>query len=217
VKKSFPKEKDCPKSTATILKLMKETAMRLGEVWLLEWTDFDALNRTIVCRNPEKRSKPRVFNDLSPNLCRMLTAMPHNSQFIFTCSRKQIDYEDPKTHKYHLKRQKSLLGNYRKRTAEKLRNPRIKKISYHSCRHWKATKLYHQTKDILYVMKFLGHRSIKNTLTYIDLERLCYPNGGDNYTGKVAKTTTEKLQYIEAGFEFVSSDPDGTQYFRKRK
>ena len=26
-----------------------------------------------------------------------------------------------------------------------------------------------------------------------------------------------KLQLIEAGFEFVSADPDGTQYFRKRK
>lgn len=66
-------------------------------------------------------------------------------------------------------------------------------------------------------MKFLGHRSIKNTLVYIDLEKLCHPNGGDNYTGKVAKTQTEKVQLIEAGFEHVSSDPDGTQYFRRRK
>ncbi len=27
----------------------------------------------------------------------------------------------------------------------------------------------------------------------------------------------EKLALIEAGFEYVSGDPDGTQYFRKRK
>lgn len=66
-------------------------------------------------------------------------------------------------------------------------------------------------------MKFLGHRSIKNTLIYIDLERLCYPNGGEDYIGEVTKTQTEKLQLIEAGFEYVSEDPDGTQYFRKRK
>ena len=41
--------------------------------------------------------------------------------------------------------------------------------------------LYHQTKDILHVMRFLGHRSIKNTLVYIDLETACHPNGGDDF------------------------------------
>jgi hypothetical protein len=30
-------------------------------------------------------------------------------------------------------------------------------------------------------------------------------------------TKEEKLSLIESGFEFVSSNPDGTQYFRKRK
>jgi integrase len=116
-----------------------------------------------------------------------------------------------------LRRQKSILGKQRARTAHKLKNPKIKQISYHSCRRWKATQLYHQTRDILYVMKFLGHREVKNTLIYIDLERVCYPAGGEEYTGKVAKTEAEKLSLIEAGFEFVSADPDGTQYFRKRK
>lgn len=95
-----------------------------------------------------------------------------------------------------------MLGYQRRRTANKLKNPRIAMITYHSCRHWKATRLYHQTKDILYVMKFLGHRSIKNTLMYIDLERICYP-GGDDYTGKAARTEAEALQLVEAGFEYV--------------
>ena len=44
------------------------------------------------------------------------------------------------------------------------------KIHYHTFRHFKATQLYHQTRDVLYVMKFLGHRDVKNTLIYIDLE-----------------------------------------------
>ncbi len=34
---------------------------------------------------------------------------------------------------------------------------------------------------------------------------------------KSSNTREEKLKLIEAGFEFVSADPDGTQYFRKRK
>ena len=116
-----------------------------------------------------------------------------------------------------LERQKKLLGYQRKRTVHKLENPRIQKISYHSCRHCKATQLYDQTKDILYVMKFLGHRSIKNTLVYIDLGRFCYPHGDEDYTGKVATTQAERRQLIEAGFEFVSANPDGTTILRKRK
>ena len=34
---------------------------------------------------------------------------------------------------------------------------------------------------------------------------------------KFEQIISEKLQLIETGFEFVNSDPDGTQYFRKRK
>jgi hypothetical protein len=77
--------------------------------------------------------------------------------------------------------------------------------------------LYHQTKDILYVMKFLGHRGLKNTLVYIDLEIACFPNGGDDYIGKVATTQIEALNLIETGFEHVCVTPDGTMYFRKRR
>jgi hypothetical protein len=39
----------------------------------------------------------------------------------------------------------------------------------------------------------------------------------DEYIGIVATTQAEKLKAIESGCEFVSADPDGTQYFRKRK
>ena len=69
-----------------------------------------------------------------------------------------------------------------------------KKIHYHTFRHWKATPLYHQTKDILFVMKFLGHRSIKNTLLYIDLEIACFSKGGDEYHAKTARTEADVLQ-----------------------
>ena len=76
--------------------------------------------------------------------------------------------------------------------------------------------LYHETKDVLYVMKFLGHRSIKNTLIYIDLEIACHPHGNDDYTTKVARTETEICSLIEAGFEFVLKKDD-LAFFRKRK
>jgi integrase len=148
----------------------------------------------------------------------MLLALSHNSNYIFTCSREPLDTkEDRKTHMRLFKRQKSILTKQRQRVAFKLKNPRIADISYCSVRHWKATQLYHQTKDILFVMKFLGHRNIKNTLIYIDLERLAYPNGGDDYTSRATKVQAEALALIDAGFEMLPIAPDGTMYFRKRK
>jgi integrase len=53
-------------------------------------------------------------------------------------------------------------------------NPRLKRINFHPLRHWRATRLYHQTKDILYVMQFLGHRNIKKTLIYVQLEETLF-------------------------------------------
>jgi hypothetical protein len=40
---------------------------------------------------------------------------------------------------------------------------------------------------------------------------------GEKYFSAVATTRKEKQALIEEGFEFVSFDPDGTQYFRKPK
>jgi integrase/transcription elongation factor Elf1 len=204
------------RKTATMLRLLKETAMRLGEAWMLEWTDLDVENRTLRCNNPEKNSRPRLFT-LSPDLTQMLNQLPKVNQFIFGCGRGiQQGKTDPAKHRRLIQRQKSRITRQRHRVAAKLQNPRIEKITYHTLRHWKATMLYHQTKDILYVMRFLGHRSIKNTLIYIDLETACCPNGGDDYHTKVAKTEAEICSLIEAGFEYILQK-DGLAYFRKRK
>jgi integrase len=203
------------KKTATLLRLLKESAMRLGEAWLVEWIDVDSQNHTVICRNPEKNSRSRAF-EVSAELCQMLLSLPHNSQYIFSCSREPLTKEDRRSHLNHLTRQKGLLSHQRRRTAEKLKNPRIAEINYHSLRHWKATQLYHQTKDVLYVMKFLGHRDVKNTLIYIDLESVCYSKGGEDYHAKTARTETEAIQLVEAGFEYVC-DIGEVKLFRKRK
>lgn len=111
---------------------------------------------------------------------------------------------------------KNTFRKQRNDIATKLQNPRIKNISFHTLRHWRATWLYHETRDILFVMKTLEHRDLKNTLIYIDLESACYPNNGDNYTSKVAKTESEICSLIEAGFEYVC-DFNDSKVFRKRK
>jgi integrase len=201
---------------ATLLLLLKETAMRIGEAWMVEWTDLDIEGLSVVCNHPEKHSKARSFQ-LTPQLVQMLQGLPKINQYIFNCGIKtRFGHEEAKTHQAHLERQKALLTHARKKIAEKLKNPRLLKIHYHTFRHYKATQLYHQTRDILYVMKFLGHREVKNTLIYIDLEIACYSKGGDDYHAKTARTETEALQLIEAGFEYVC-DIGEAKIFRKRR
>jgi len=108
---------------------------------------------------------------------------------------------------------RSNFNNQRNRAAFKLCNPRLKEIHFHSFRHWFATMEYHKSKDILRVKQKLGHKSINSTMIYTHLVEF----EAEEYTSRIATTREEKLAMIEAGFEYVSCDPDGTQYFRKRK
>jgi len=88
--------------------------------------------------------------------------------------------------------------------SEKLGNPRLLRIHFHTLRHWKATMEYHRTKDILYVMKLLGHKSIANTLIYTQLVEF----EGDEYHSAIANNVEEAQKLIEAGFEYVCSHRD---------
>ena len=54
-------------------------------------------------------------------------------------------------------------------------------IEFARARHWNGTILYHRTKDVLYVMRRLGHRNIKNTLTYIQLEEAIFRDQENAY------------------------------------
>jgi hypothetical protein len=65
-------------------------------------------------------------------------------------------------------------------------------------------------------MKYLGHRDVKNTIIYIDLESISFPHDGDDFHAKIARTEKEAIELIEAGFDFVC-DMDGAKLFRKRK
>ncbi len=103
----------------------------------------------------------------------------------------------------------------RERIAGKVQNPRLNKIMFKTLRTWKGTMEYHRTKDVLYVMQVLGHKNIKNTLIYIQLEEALFQDQVD-FVSKVAKTEAEACVLIEAGFEFVC-DFDGHKLFRKRK
>lgn len=70
-----------------------------------------------------------------------------------------------------------------------------------------------KTKDILHVMKLLGHKSINSTLLYTQLVNF----EGDEYDVKVAETKEKITELFKVGFEWVGQDNDGLTYFKKRK
>jgi len=101
--------------------------------------------------------------------------------------------------------------------AQRLSNPRLKEIHFHTIRHWKATMLYHQTKDILYVKEFLGHKRLDSTLVYINIESaLFYKGKPEEFHVKIAQTPEEIKGLLEVGFEYVC-EKDSLLFFRKRK
>jgi hypothetical protein len=71
---------------------------------------------------------------------------------------------------------------------------------------------YNKTRDILHVMKILGHKIIQNTLLYAAYQ---LPRRGRIYF-KIASTVEEAKQLIEVGFDYVC-DVDSAKLFRKRK
>jgi integrase len=192
----------CTQRMATFLQMLKETGARCGEIWQLKWDDVDFESKVINI-TAEKNSNPRVTH-LSNKLLEMLNRLPKDyGERIFSKPSMRVDNFG------------SLFSFQRKRLAKKLGNPRLLKIHFHTFRYWKGTMLYHETKDIYYVMQRLGHKNIKNTLLYIQLEEALF-QGETSYISKVAKTEKEICSLVEAGFEYVT-EFQGAKIFRKRK
>ena len=172
--------------------------MRIGEALRLKWTDIDFERGVIILNLPEKGSEPRIFK-VTNKLLSMLNRLPKTNQKVFgNVSRNSIS---------------ATFRIQRKRAAIKLQNPRLQRITFHCIRHWKATMEYAKTRDILHVMKLLGHRNIQNTLIYTQLINF----EKEEYHSAAATTTEEAKQLIEGGFEYVCTTPEGVMLFRKRK
>lgn len=189
------------KKTSTFLQLLKETAMRSGEAKRIQWTDIDFERNIVTLNNPEKRSNPRMWK-VSPKLIAMLNAMPRKSERVFG--------DGPVTS------MKTTFLKARKRLAMKLQNPRLLKISFHTFRHWKATMLYHQTKDPYYVKNFLGHKSLKNTEIYINIEHTLFESASDEFIVKIVQKAEDVKRLLEVGFKWVGQKEKDI-FLRKRK
>jgi integrase len=185
--------------TATRLQIFKETGARNGEIEKLKWLDIDTQRKTIYI-TAEKGSNSRIL-PISEKLVAMLNRIPKVNDKVFQVNKENF---------------RKTFESLRKRTAIKLNNPRFYAIHLHTFRHWKGTMEYHKTKDIIHVKTVLGHKDIKSTMVYINLESAIFLATSDEWTHIVAKTLDEACKAIDAGFEYVT-DIDGNKLFRKRK
>jgi rubredoxin len=190
----------CGKRTSTFLQTLKETGGDPGEIGGLEWIDINTEKRAITINHPVKGHKARIIN-VSKELIDRLNSLPKTQTRVFNAKLKSIQknfYEQRKT------------------ATRKFSNTRLLKICFTTFRHWKATMEYHRTRDILWVMRLLGHCSIRTTMVYIDIETALFKQTDDEFTVRVADSLPEACKLLETGFEYVC-EMDGKNIFRKRK
>jgi len=106
--------------------------------------------------------------------------------------------------------------NREKKAARKLGNERLTQIKFHTLRHLHATKLYHETKDIYFVQRRLGHKRIENTMKYIHFADTYFGEEEDEFITKVAENIEQAMPLIEAGFT-EAADFNGVKIFKIRK
>jgi integrase len=193
--------------TYAFLRVLKDTACRPIEAWVLKWMDIDLADRCVTI-TPAKYSHPKKLKICEQTL-NLLSSLPKKNQFVFSSSRDKERFADELEH---------FAINFvklRTRVADKLKNPRLNMISLKTFRHWKATIEYVRTKDILHVKEMLGHVNIANTLKYIHLAN-AVSTMQDDYICKVARALKECEELISSGFEYVT-EFESMKLFRKRK
>jgi integrase len=193
----------CGKMLATVLQTLKETGIRIGELTQLTALDLDTERKTLSI-TPEKNSNPRIL-PISDKLIGMIKALPKDPRAKYTTLFQN--------HKDTLR---DYLCNQRKALAQKLSNPRIAKIGFHTLRHWKGTMLYHETKDLRHVQKILGHKQITSTVIYENTACALWLQETDTFTCKVAHNETEEAQLIETGFTHINNRGE-LAFYKKRK
>jgi integrase len=193
-----------PKTSVFTL-LLKETGCRFNEGFNLRWQDINPETSTVTI-TPLKGSNARQLK-INQRLIGLLSSLPKKwPTYVF---------RNPKIDPW--KSSRRFRNEYmfqRRRAAAKLNQPRLNLISFKSLRHYCACRLYESTKDILFVQRQIGHRSLSNTVRYT---RMVNFDADGEYIVKAAMTKIEAEPLIEAGYQYVVTTPEGYMLFRKRK
>ena len=165
----------CGGRVRVFLQLLKESAFRPVEAFTLTPRDLDLVQRICTLNKPAKNSRPRQFR-MTEKLVAMITPIVRKRD------------HDESLFRGHLKTMRRNYTRRRNVLAEQLANLRLNRVNFRTFRHWKATVTYHDTKDILYVQRLLGHKSLKNTFVYTHLVDM---ESDEGFTVKVAENIEE--------------------------
>ncbi len=188
----------CGKVTAAFLQALKDTGARCGELRQLEWTDINEKNLTIAIQHPEKGSRARVVKVTDKTIAALRLLPKKYGTHVFSPNSVSAT---------------TAFEAVRKRMAQRMNNPRLLKIHFHTLRHWKGSREYEKTGDIYHVKDVLGHKSIVNTDRY---QHSTFTS--DEYVSKRPKTSQEEDALISSGFEYVRfDDREQVPIYRKRK
>jgi integrase len=187
------------KKLSTALQALKETGFRIGELWQCKWTDIDEEKSTLKCK-AEKHGKPRETK-ITAKLISRLNALPKINDYIFG--------------KTPLNGIRTSFDKQKIALANKLQNPRLKQIHFHTLRHYYATRLYNETKSILEVQAKLGHRRIDSTMVYTHIVE--FDEESQNYHHAIAKDEKEAGELLDNGWTYILTTPQNVMMFRKRK
>jgi len=180
---------------AAYLQTLKETFADPSEALRLRWIDIT--ENIVTINRPVKNHNPRQLQ-VSNKLLAMVNALPKDSQLIFPTTYNNMAL---------------CFYKVRRKIAQTQQNPRIMNISLGTFRHWGATMVYHQTRDILLVKKLLGHKKIENTMKYTQLIQF----KDSEYDIATATTVEEAKTLLAAGFEQQPVPINGVVLFRKPK
>jgi integrase len=191
----------CSPQMAAFCFTMQATAARPIEALRIEWTDIDKPHRKININHPAKGGNCRSIPVREP-LIDLLLAMPHlNGKLVFTYGTTQ--------------NAATIFRRMRKRAVHKFNNPELAKITFYSCRYWRATKERHAKGNPDAVQYLLGHSSLAYVQIYAQLANQCF--GDMEYDVVEARDSEARREAIRKGYEFVEKDADGVSWYRKPK
>jgi integrase len=184
------------KRMTAFLQCLKETYADPGEILALRWIDFSG--NIITINRPVKGHLPGQAQ-ISNKLAAMLNNLPKKAERIFPTTYATMAQS---------------MRNLRRKTAEKLQNPRILNITFKSFRHYGGSWLAHITEgNVLAVKKALRHKRVENTMKYIHRLEFQDPQ---NYDVATASTIDEITHLAQAGFQKFD-EVNGIHVYRRPK
>jgi integrase/transposase-like protein len=190
----------CGTQMAAFCFTMQATAARPIEALRIEWNDIDRPHKRISINHPAKGGNTRSI-PVSETLLDMLFALPHlNGKLIFTY--KTTDNAG------------CIFRRMRNRAVKKFNNPELKRISFYSCRYWRATKERQVKRNPDAVQYILGHSSLAYVQIYARLASQCF---GDQEYDIVEVRDPQTLRDVaRKGYEKFD-EMNGVHYYRKPK